>query len=190
LLTFLSKLDIIKINNKDIFEIKSIISENNNKYGISTSKTTNLAKQFSQKIFNKIPVLIGGEFLIGAIHAIRNQMNENAKSLAIYFPLPELDHHLLEALTFPKNIQEYDHYIFFYSNLYSEKISKRSIITKDFVEQNGHKTSIFKPTGKSKLSQTIESIHFGSYMGYYLSLLYNIDPSPIHWVEEFKKKLG
>jgi glucose/mannose-6-phosphate isomerase len=190
LLTILTKLEIISINNKDITYIKEILTRNTQEYGIRVKMADNLAKQIAKKILGKVPIFIAGEFLIGAIHAVRNQLNENAKAIAVYFPLPELNHHLLEALQFPKGITNIDYYIFFHSHLYSERIAKRSRVTKDVIEQNGHKTVTYKPTAESPLAQTMESINFGSYIGYYLALLNEIDPSPIVWVEEFKKKLA
>lgn len=189
LLRILDRLDIISIRDQDIEELKTILKQNNSSFGINTPLAKNRAKKMVTTIYGRVPIFIAGEFLIGAIHAIRNQMNENAKSLAIYFPLPELDHHLLEALKFPAHIQEQDHYIFFHSSLYSPRIAKRSEITRQVVEENGHTTSLFEPRAKIALAQVIESIHFGSYVGYYLALLNDIDPSPIPWVESFKKKL-
>lgn len=189
-LTILSKLNIVKIQDSAIQNIKKALSQNNEKYGVSVASAQNPAKQLAQMLFDRIPVFIAGEFLIGAVHTIRNQLNENAKALAVYFPLPELDHHLLEALRFPNKITENDVYVFFHSKLYSEKITKRSIITKEVVEEKGHKTFVFEPSSSDKLSQIMELINFGSYAGYYLSLLYGIDPSPITAVQNFKKKLA
>lgn len=190
LLTVLTRLDIISITDKDIQHIKDKVHENSKKYGLKVQTKDNKAKQLTQKVLGRTPIFIAGEFLIGAIHAVRNQLNENAKSIAIYFPLPELNHHLLEALQFPEDVTEHDYYIFFQSDLYSEKIAKRSKITREVVEQNGHQTFVYTPTARTPLAQTMEAINFGSYIGYYLALLYEIDPSPIKWVEEFKKKLA
>lgn len=190
LLRILDRLNIIIISSQAIADLKAIIKQNKALFGVDIPTGKNLAKQMAAKLFGKVPIFIAGEFLIGAIHAVRNQMNENAKGLAIYFPLPELDHHLLEALKFPARIADNDHYVFFHSALYSPRIAKRSEITRQVVEENGHATSLFEPRAKTALAQVIESIHFGSYMGYYLALLNGIDPSPIPWVESFKKKLG
>lgn len=190
LLALLTKLDIISITEKDIQHIKEKVHENRNNYGIKTSTEYNKAKQLAQTLLGRVPIFIAGEFLIGAIHAVRNQLNENAKSIAVYFPLPELNHHLLEALQFPSDITKRDLYIFFHSNLYSDNIAKRSNITRDVVKQNGHQTFVYTPTAKTPLAQTMEAINFGSYIGYYLAFLHEIDPSPIKWVEKFKNKLA
>lgn len=190
LISLFNKLSLIRIPDQDINELKSILRENNDKYGIKNHTETNEAKQLAKKLYGKLPILIAGEHLIGSIHAIRNQVNENAKSLAVYFPLPELNHHLLEALQFPEYLHEKDHYVLFDSNNYSEKIRLRTKITNEALIENGHTTSYKKFNRESKLSETIELIHFGSYVGYYMALLNDIDPSPIPWVEKFKTKLA
>jgi glucose/mannose-6-phosphate isomerase len=190
LLTFLSKLGFIKIDQSEVDAIKKTLQENTMLNGLNVPMATNPAKQLAQSLYNKIPIFIAGEFLIGAIHAVRNQMNENTKSLAIYFPLPELDHHLLEALKFPNAIQNNDHYILVNSSLYSERISKRLSVTKEVIEEAGHTTSLIEAKGETQLAQILNTINFGSYVGYYLAMAYEIDPSPIVSVEGFKKKLG
>lgn len=190
LLTILHKLNIISIEADEIKQIKQAVKTNTINYGIKTKTSGNKAKQIAVKLCGRLPIFIAGEFLIGAIHAVRNQLNENAKSIAVYFPLPELNHHLLEALQFPKNFTQNDYYIFFNSKLYSEKIAKRSKITNEVIKQNGHQATSYSPKSNTPLAQTMEAINFGSYVGYYLALLYGINPSPIKWVEEFKKKLA
>lgn len=190
ILTFLTKLEIINISSDDLSELYSALEENNKLYGINIPESDNLAKKIARSLFEKLPIFIAGEFLIGSIHAVRNQLNENAKSIAVYFPLPELDHHLLEALSFPLSIKKDDRYILFNSSCYSEKISKRLQITANVLSESGHNVQIVDFKSGSKLTQTIQAINFGSYVGYYLSLCYETDPSPIPNVESFKKKLA
>jgi hypothetical protein len=42
----------------------------------------------------------------------------------------------------------------------------------------------------SKLEQIFEVLVLGEYVSFYLSMLYDIDPAPIPWVDYFKKKLA
>lgn len=190
LLTILSKLKFIQITDRDIDELITSLKQNNELYGPSIPAANNQAKELASKLFNKLPIFIAGEFLVGAIHAMRNQLNENAKSLAIYFPVPEMNHHLLEALRFPEDLKQRDFYILFQSSLYSPKIKKRIDISHQVIEQNGHQAILIDRNQENKLIQVMTTINFGSYVGFYLAILYGIDPSPIFWVEEFKKKLS
>ena len=48
---------------------------------------------------------------------------------------------------------------------------------------------LLKVMGKNRLARIFSTILLGSFVGYYLALEYNIDPTPITMVEEFKKKM-
>ncbi|MGB4966391.1 MAG: bifunctional phosphoglucose/phosphomannose isomerase [Microgenomates group bacterium] len=187
LLTFLHTLGVITITESELSEIDLCIQKNNEQFGLSAHSETNVAKQIAFVSHEQVPILIAGEHLVGAIHASRNQINENAKSLAFYFAIPELNHHLLEGLKFPTSNN--DHYVLIHSKEYSPKIVKRMEITKDVLIKSGHEITEVTAQGNSKLAQVIQTVHFGSYIGFYLSMLYGIDPSPIPNVENFKKDL-
>ncbi len=187
ILAFMNKLDIITITDSELEGVYTVLKENNQKNGLSVLGEQNKAKQLAYLFHDNVPILVAGEFLVGAIHAARNQINENAKSLAMYFPIPELNHHLMEALTFPNSNNDY--YVLFNSSLYSPKITTRLALTKGVLEKSGHGILEIEAHGSSKLAQVMQTINFGSYVGFYLSMLYGIDPSPIPNVQGFKEKL-
>lgn len=70
-----------------------------------------------------------------------------------------------------------------------KRIKQRLEITKDVVDKNNIKSYTFKLKAPSKLSQVFELIQFGSFVNFYLAMLYNQDPAPIPWVDYFKEKL-
>lgn len=187
ILAFLHKLGIIEITTAELTGVYDVLQRNNDVFDQSVLSDHNKAKRVAYLFHDHVPMLIAGEFLVGAIHATRNQINENAKSLAMYFPIPELNHHLMEGLKFPSNNNDY--YLLFESSLYSEKIAHRLQLTRDILEKSGHSVTIIESAGSSKLAQVMQTIHFGSYMSFYLAILYGIDPSPIPNVQGFKEKL-
>jgi glucose/mannose-6-phosphate isomerase len=76
------------------------------------NRTTKLSGKIPQEqnqakilafMFWKKTILVGGSFLEGALHIGANQLNENAKIFADYKIVPEINHHLMEGLTFPKS---------------------------------------------------------------------------------------
>ena len=106
------------------------------------------------------------------------------------FDLPELNHHLLEGLKYPSEAKEVFHFLLLDSNLYRKKIHKRLDLTADVIEQNNHQYSIFKPRSESKLSQIFEILSIGSFISFYLAVLYGVNPAEIPWVDYFKEKLA
>ncbi len=156
---------------------------------IDSPSQDNFAKQLAQKLVQKYPYYIMGEFLTGLGNAIQNQTNETAKSISSYRVIPELNHHLMEGLKFPDVHRDIALFVFFYSSLYSASIQKRFKITKDVVEQNKMATLWYELKGANKVEQTFEFMGMSSYMTMYLAALYEQDPSAIPYVDYFKKRL-
>lgn len=158
-------------------------------FRVSVNEEENPAKKLAQKIHNKYPYYIVSEFLRGTGNALANQTNETAKSISDFRIIPELNHHLMEGLKFPPEIKKLGLFVFFTSNLYSDRIKKRFDITREVVEQNTIETYQFPLHGANKIEQVFEFLGLGGYLTMYLSLLYEQDPNAIPFVDYFKKKL-
>lgn len=159
----------------------------NFKMNIASNKNT--AKKLALKLFEKYPYYVTAEHLQGVGNAIANQTNETAKSISSYRFIPELNHHLMEGLKYPKILKNMGVFVFFNSSLYDKRIQLRFNITKEVVEKNGLQTFEYQMKGKNKIEQVLELVGFGSYLTMYLSQLYGEDPAKIPWVDYFKKRL-
>lgn len=146
------------------------------------------AKETAHEIFGRIPVILAAEFLEGNAHIIRNQFNETAKSFSAFAEIPELNHHLMEGLKNPPDKKLT--VLFLVSNLYSDPVKKRIMLTKDVVLKNNVPVLEYQAKGKDKLTQALHTLSFGGYLTLYLSILYGQDPSVIPWVDYFKQQLG
>lgn len=158
-------------------------------YSIEVKTTKNPAKELAQNLVNKYPYYVVSEFLSGVGNAIANQTNETAKTISSFRIIPELNHHMMEGLKHPAELKKIAVFVFFYSDLYSERIKKRFTITKDVVEQNKIKTIWYELKGGNKIEQVFELMAFGSYLSMYLATLQNEDPTIIPYVDYFKNKL-
>jgi glucose/mannose-6-phosphate isomerase len=137
----------------------------------------------------KIPVLISSEHLFGAAHAFKNQLNENAKTFAVSFDLPELNHHLLEGFSHPSSNPENLSVIFITSKYYSPQIISRYPITQDVVAKNKIPYQILPLSAPDKLTEGLELIRAGCYTSYFLALINGVDPGPIPWVDWYKDEI-
>lgn len=176
----------------DDIQIKDLIVHTQkivDQYNVRVQTDQNQAKSLAHKLAHKIPVLISSEHLWGVAHAVKNQFNENAKTFTANFDVPELNHHLLEGLQFPQLAHQILHFVLFESNLYSDRVQKRYPITAEVIEKNKYPVSSYKLQASTKLEQSFEMLTFGSYVGFYLSMLNGIDPAPIPWVDYFKENL-
>jgi glucose/mannose-6-phosphate isomerase len=190
ILAILAETGLLEVSDSEIESAIAAVRKANEKYNFKVKKSTNLAKKIAEEARDRIPVLVGAEFLAGNVHTIANQINENAKTISFWFLLPELNHHLLEGLVNPKSNAKDLVFLFLNSNLYSPKIQKRVEITKEVVRKNKIEILEFKPESGSEIEQSFEILTFGSWFSFYLAILNNLDPTPIFWVDYFKKKLA
>lgn len=157
---------------------------------LTVESDSSVAKLLAFAAFDKQIVFVGAEHLIGAAHVINNQINENAKSLTSEWPLPEFNHHYLEALSFPKLAGDTTIFFIFNSALYHERIQKRVLITKDLIEQKGYEVHTILATSETKLEQVFEIIQIGEFVAAYLPIIYGVNPSPIPNVDFFKAEMA
>ncbi|MFA6588421.1 MAG: SIS domain-containing protein [Patescibacteria group bacterium] len=153
-------------------------------------KTTSPIAKLTRQISGKAILVVGAEHLVGAAHVFANQFNETAKSFATWFPIPELNHHLMEGLTNPKINIRNTVFLMLNSKAYSPRIQKRMRLTKEVIQKNGPKVLELSLQSKTKLEQAIEAVVLGSNLTLGLGLQYHINPAAIRWVNYFKQKLG
>ncbi len=149
----------------------------------------NPAKQLASRLERVVPILIGTRFLGGAVHAGVNLFHENAKHFAMFHRLPEMNHHLLEALSFPPTLGQTFHPIFFDTQLSKPMVRQRTIITKEIFEKQGIKTETWKLRGKDALAASLEVVVLCGAASAYLAFLHHVNPVEIPWVDYFKKHL-
>lgn len=188
-LGLLVNLRLIDVDKKNILSAIDSLDSLTQDFKVNIPKEKNTAKKLAESLFNHYPFYITAEFLTGVGNALANQTNETAKSIADFRVIPELNHHLMEGLKFPKKIQQLLIFVFFFSSFYSPKIQKRFAITKEVVEKNNVKTLWYSLKGKNKIEQAFELMSLGSYLSMYLSVLYEQDPKVIPYVDYFKKRL-
>lgn len=149
----------------------------------------NKAKRLATKFYNKIPVVVGAEFLMGNLRVIRNQFCESSKNFAGYLSIPELNHYAMEGLEFPKNNSKNLIFFFIDSDLYHPRIQKRIALTKKVIKRNKIKYVDYKLMSKTKLGQAFELLQFSTWATYYLGILNKKNPATNPWVDWFKKEL-
>lgn len=148
------------------------------------------AESFAEKLAKKQIILTAAEHLTGPVHTVKNQINENSKHLCHRHDLPELNHHLMEGLQFPKTNPETTLFWFIDSDLYSARIKQRLALTRDVVAKNKLQVLYLKLNAPTKLAQAFELIQRGAFVSFYLSQLHQLDPAAIPWVDYFKRKLN
>lgn len=185
-----TKTGLIDFTHKDLSKVISVMKKIASKINVNVPTDQNEAKKIAMMMKDTMTFFVSAEHLVGGMHVVNNQANENAKHFTADFEIPELNHHLMEGMGHPSDKDAKLFGFFANSNLYSEKITKRFAITKEVCQKQNIKIHEVNINSESKISQIFELIQLGAYVGFYLSMLYNQNPSPIPWVDFFKKKLG
>ncbi len=152
----------------------------------SQEESKKKAQEIAQKFQGKIPVILASEHLKGVAHDFKNQLNENAKNMAMFFDLPEANHHLLEGLGFPNSNRENLLGVFLTSDKYHAEVQKRYPLTKSVFQKQGISCIDIAGVGTTPFYESMYLIQLASYISFYVSQLNGIDPGLIPWVDYFK----
>ena len=189
ILLMLSKLGLINFSEENYHQVLDAINKTSQNCMVEVPQEKNQAKLLAYMFVERRPILVGASFLEGALHISTNQLNENAKIFADYKIIPELNHHLLEGLTFPKSNALNHFFVFFQSKLYREEIQKRITLTQRVVEKADIETFEVYLESETKLMQAFELITLSTFTNLYLAYLEGVDPCPIPMVDWFKHEL-
>ena len=190
LIGLLSRLSFIPVAREEVTKLVKFLSLQSVLYSADREAIRNPAKILARKLQNKVPIIVVADFLEGAGYAVQNPFHETAKQFAVCFTIPELNHHLLEGLTYPAIIRKLLHFIFITSEKYGQKNQKRLILTREIVKENSIITSGINLAGVTPLIQAMELVQFGAFVAYYLAVIHGVDPAKIPYVDYFKNKLS
>jgi len=156
---------------------------------VEKSAASNDAKKIAAKLKGSIPVIVTAEHLAGNGHVLQNQIHESAKEFSVAFPLPELNHHLMEGLGFPRTAKTDLVFLFIGSDLYSKKLKQRMRITQKVVTKQGCRSVVWRARGATRAAEALQMLAFGGWISFYMAMVNRVNPSFIPWVNFFKKEL-
>ena len=186
----LTRCGFINFTDHDVKDINSFLAGMTNQFLKETPLEKNPAKILADKLRDRAVIFVSANHLNGTVHAVKNMINENSKTFAAAFDLPELDHHFLEGLSFPKSLKESLHFILINSDHYPIVIQSRLAITRQILTKHGFVSTVIKPESTHPTLQAFETLYFGSFLSFYLAMLYRIDPGPIPSVDYLKSQLS
>ncbi len=189
LLVIFKKMHLIKLGQNEIKYSLDFANQLIKQFDENSPLKENLAKQFADYCQQKIVNVVASEFLSANAHTFANQINENAKNMANYFLISELNHHLLEGLGFPKDNAKKLIFLFLESIDYYSRNQSRMNITRQILKKKNLAYLTYQTQATSQLAQVIETLIFSSYVSFYLAMIYKTNPSDIPWVNYFKAQL-
>ncbi len=180
---------LITFGDKELKIISSTITKYQALFGVATPVQNNYAKGLALATVGKTIWYAASDHLAGNVHIGANQMNENAKRFGGYFVVPELNHHLMEGLLYPKTNPQNLLFIFIESKLYDKRVQKRYEVGKQILAQRKIACFDYLAQEKNALAQVFEVLLLTSFASYYSALLEGVDPTAIPVVDFFKAEL-
>lgn len=158
------------------------------RFGPTSPTARNPAKKLALALYGKIPLMVSGGSLVGNTHIFANQCHESAKQLTLFYPLPELNHHLLEGLRYPAAARAIVG-VFWESPNDPPRIRRRLQITRQVFSRQGLPTFRYRTRAASPIAQAGEVLQLGSFTSWYLAVLNGVNPQAIPWVDFLKSQL-
>ena len=189
-LGLLERAGLIKVKESELNSMMSCMGEVIDSCAVDVKAADNPAKTIAKAIANKSVLVVSSEHLTGNAHILSNSINENGKQFATNFQLPELNHHLLEGLTYPKTFAPHSVALMLRSPLYHERTQKRYDITADLFERQNLDVVEYRAAGKTRLDEVGEVLQFGSYVAWYLAMENKAVTTDIKFVNELKSRMA
>ncbi|MFH1711856.1 MAG: SIS domain-containing protein [Patescibacteria group bacterium] len=189
-LGFLQKAGLVKISAKEVKAMQEAMNDVVDSCAVDVHSKENPAKIVAEALMQRAVLVVGAQHLTGNAHVLTNQINESGKQFAMYLTLPELNHHFMEGLTYPKKFFSQFTVLMIKSKLYHPRVQKRFDITAEVFENQGGDVVEYTANGETLLEEMGELLQFGSFMSCYMAVLNKVDPYHIPFVDWFKEKMG
>ena len=160
-------------------------------WGPSVPTQRNLAKQLANQLWNRLPVLYGAD---GGWEVVvsrwRAQLAENAKVLASSHLFPEMNHNEINAWRFPPKVLRQTTALFLKDRAYHPRVLRRMEITAKVIRKSGAPVFPVEVKGANRAGRLLSMIALGDYVSVYLSVLNNVDPTPVEVITYLKGQLA
>jgi glucose/mannose-6-phosphate isomerase len=145
----------------------------------------NPAKRMAGQLVGRWVNVYGSGRLAPVARRWKGQVNEIAKAGAGFEFLPEADHNALAGLKNPPLLMQ-TMTLFLCAPSDHPRNSLRLELTRNEFMVKRLSTDICHANGSSPLAHVWTALHFGDYLAYYLAMMYEVDPTPVEALQDFK----
>jgi len=157
---------------------------------LAPSADNNTAYRLAKKIHDCYNLIYGSQPLTSILALrLKNQLNENAKMIAVANEFPELNHNEIMGWRQLGEVKDNWRGIFLRDSSEHPRVTKRFEITEKILSESVKGIDELSGRGNSRLSRFLTLMLFTDYVSYYCALLRGEDPSEIKSIERLKDKL-
>jgi len=150
----------------------------------------NPAKRLAGQLMGRWVTVFGTGVLAPVARRWKGQVNEIAKAGANFEFIPEADHNTLAGLLHPEEaLAAHTMTLFLRAPCDHPRNRLRLDMTRQAYMLEGLNVDGYTAQGNSPIANIWTALHFGDYAAYYLAMAYEVDPTPVDALENFKKAL-
>ncbi len=152
----------------------------------------NPAKELAAACGGKVPLVYAGAGLLNPVAVRwRGQFSENGKSLAFSNIFPEMNHNELVGWAHSAETQK-DNYavIMLVDEDDNPRIKLRMDLFSKLLTDNSVTVKSVASSGANRLARLFSLVQLGDFASYYLSVINNVDPTPVEAIENLKLELA
>jgi len=189
LLASFSKLGFISNPEEELFSAVGTMVAQQESIAAAVPVAQNPAKRLAGQMLGRWVTIAGAGLMAPVARRWKTQINEIAKTWAGFEFLPEMDHNTLAGTQNPEALLFHTMVVFLNATVNYPRNRLRSEITKRSLMVEGLGTDFFFAKGETALENLWTAVHFGDYVAYYLAMAYDVDPTPVDVIENFKKEM-
>ncbi len=144
-------------------------------------------KEVARRLLQTTPLFLGAEHLAVVAYRAKCQVNENAKRVALFSEIPEMNHNEIEALTDLKRLGVTP--IVLRSVFETERMRKRLDVMNHLLERSGLSTLQSTFVAESLVEECLMQTHYLDTISLELAELVGVDPLTVPTITQFKMEL-
>lgn len=150
-------------------------------------ETRQEAMRIATAFTGKLPIIYAGNDFEGIVVRWRQQINENAKTLAWHHVFPEMTHNELVGWA---GGSDNEAPIFLRSSLNHPRTARRWEIAKPILAEHTSTIIETQAKGESKLAQDFYLIHLGDWTSYFMAEIKQIDAVEVEVISHLKSEMA
>jgi glucose/mannose-6-phosphate isomerase len=191
LLALINRLGLVRDLSGDVAEAVEVMRGRIPILGIDGPVVKNPAKRLAGQLIGRVPIIHGAGIMVPVARRWKTQLNENAKTVAQWEEMPEMDHNTVQGTEFPPPLMTKVAVIFLSApQPEGSRLAARLKVTQTIYLQQGLAPDTIKARGSSPLAQMMSNVQFGDYVSYYTAMAYGVDPTPVPCIADLKDKLA
>lgn len=188
LLTLAERIGLLDLGQESWDETAKLLKD---KAAIYSKEDENPALELAQALYGKLPFIYSGEGLLEAVNVRwRNQIHENAKTLAAGNVWPELNHNEIMGWAHSPGLLEQVAVVVLRDGGEHPRVSRRIEVTRGLLADRAGLWEEVHSEGRSALARVLSLVHFGDWVSYYLALINGVDPTPVGLIQQLKDTLA